>query len=217
LLKSVPAKAQDDSSIWFHRFVVDESYKGPHLPCELAHEASSPPKKRTKVTHQDLLNLIDLFCGVYDPLQSTPSEEPPSSPSSENGSNNNSSSYSLKFSQRSKQLLASLSANNSVSSAVKTLLPTSPPNSPPSERSVSSPSFSKKVTTRDILHYRYAWSLVETFKKIIKKESHCMMRIRIPEGGKLTIVGDTHGQLFDVLTALHIHDGTLCFYVINCK
>lgn len=51
------------------------------------------------------------------------------------------------------------------------------------------------------LHYKYAWSLISDCAAIFEKEPN-LIEIDLPREGRIVVVGDTHGQLLDLITIL---------------
>ena len=74
-----------------------------------------------------------------------------------------------------------------------------------------------------LLHYRYLMEVLERARKHMTREP-TLRRLKIPDGIKLTIVGDTHGQLQDLFTIFAINglpsekvnSYRLCVYLIVC-
>lgn len=55
-----------------------------------------------------------------------------------------------------------------------------------------------------LLHYKYAYLLVSLMKEYLEKYAQNIMEVDIPKNGRIIIVGDTHGQLPDLLTVLDL-------------
>ena len=67
--------------------------------------------------------------------------------------------------------------------------------------------------TGGVLHYKYAHQII-TEAIAIFEELSTVVQIAIPEGGRLTVVGDIHGQLSDLLT-IFTQNGTSSIHI--CK
>jgi protein phosphatase len=55
-----------------------------------------------------------------------------------------------------------------------------------------------------LLHYKYAYTLVKLMKEYLEKHAKNINEITIPRNGRVIVVGDTHGQLPDLLTILDL-------------
>ncbi|CAM9873139.1 unnamed protein product [Sphacelaria rigidula] len=55
-----------------------------------------------------------------------------------------------------------------------------------------------------VLHIKYAWMLVNSAKEIFAKED-TLQACTVAKGGKMTVVGDIHGQLQDLFSIFTIN------------
>jgi serine/threonine-protein phosphatase 5 len=60
------------------------------------------------------------------------------------------------------------------------------------------------VETNGVIHYKYAHRIVNEAKAILERCT-TVVDIQIPAEGRLTIVGDIHGQLEDLLTIFKLN------------
>ena len=68
-------------------------------------------------------------------------------------------------------------------------------------------------STPQKLHYVYAKKIISEVKEIFQKHK-ALVSLSVPEGGHLTVVGDTHGQLIDVLTIFQLRGKLLIIIII---